>query len=103
MEVIDSQDKNNWFIIGNKLSTSYMNFYISYKPVCEKNEILYMLRVINNNMSIDLKFNTLEDAIHFAKTYIKSYYENNLEEINSIYKKEYKNKVLKRMFKTFFF
>ena len=98
MESIGPEDKIRLFFIGNETSSSLPDHYVALKPICEKNEVLFMLRVVIDNEARDLKFNTLEDVVHFVKTYVKPNLGSNLEEISSIYKKEYKNKVLKRMF-----
>ena len=77
---------NHWYIKDNNLSISLMNFYVEIESVVKDNILGYVLRVVCSEKEIkeiDLKFNSLEEAINFTEEVITDCWTFN--EITNIY------------------
>ena len=63
---------NNWFIDGNKLCISLMNYYVLI-DISDEDYLLYNLSVIKDGKELlTFIFYTLEEAVDFTENVIKN-------------------------------
>ena len=81
---------DHWYIDGNNLNISLMNFYAEVIMVPKDNKVSFLVKTVDSNMADTyFPFDTLENAISFTEEVIArqrtneevlDYYLNNIED-----------------------
>ena len=76
---------NPWYINGNELSISLMNYYVSIEMVNDDGDISFLLNISTGagGKNIVLPFKEIEDAIVFTENIVR--FSDNFDEIKRIY------------------
>lgn len=84
--------KNQWYINNSSLSISLLHYYVCIDIICNDNNVVYNLTVINEEREkTNYKFESLESAITFTEevvNYCDSFDEMTKSYLNSNYSKQ---------------
>ena len=81
-------DLNNWFVDGNSLSVSLLNYWIDINIKSDNNGIYIQMEVVDNNMDKYIfKFKTMGDAVDFVDNVINRY--KSIQKIAIVYEDKY--------------
>ena len=84
---------NDWYIIENKMSKGVMYFHVT---ITINSDFEIILEITNGNKdNLTLKFNTVEDAVHFTQKYVSKSF--SVVELENIYNKLYLGKVKEKL------
>ncbi|MEE3343690.1 MAG: hypothetical protein VZS44_06350 [Bacilli bacterium] len=81
-------DLKQWFVDGNSLSISLLNYWVDINIKNDGNGIYIQMEVMDNNMQkYVFKFKTLGEAVDFTDNVIKRY--KSMQKISIIYEEKY--------------